>query len=315
MKHIFVISTPFLLKYAIDTVVHLKLENVYFYSTVPGSGKLSANCQLRTPKSRKPWDMIRFWKKSISELKKVSDEGCNFYIANSRPVLSNFIWNHLGGNHSINLLYEGVLFFNPSYKDPLKFDQIIRIVMVHVARIPYQSDSKMFQPYDRRVKSIIIPSKSIFSSLYKNCIEVPFSNNGFSKNKGSILFLTQPQPHLSNKEYQKLLSKALAHLKDNFENREILLKPHYSDNKAAIQFLFKTHPRIKILSANLPAESLVSQHEIEVVVSFYSSSLVNLKLIDKNVTAISFLPTESKDKHIDTIKEVLKRLDVNIVEL
>lgn len=297
IKHLFICQTPFQLSYAeliIESITQNNLSNHKFFLYHSGLKILNANNQVKyvNYKSKKKLGiifLITAFQNFKSELKSNGNNQSFVYFSHIGGLFSNYIFykKKPGDNIDLCLFYEGVLSFY-DYKEQFNLSHLKRIILATILGFFYRYNP-VICPYDsNKITKIFTPFPEFTKGDSKKIVEIDFKKeHSFKTTKQkNILILGGPVIYLKE-FYSEIISHIISKKKN--ETHKLFYKGHSSflrENKK-FENLFdemvtKENISYDSLDITLPIENILKTLEVDEIHSYYSSSLINIKAIQKN---------------------------------
>lgn len=242
---------------------------------------------------------------AIANLKYSTDD-INFFIPHTGGLIANFIYYSKAFNKNekvfINLYYEGVLYLY-DYKEPLKSFHYKRFILGLLCGFVY-TRNEVILPYNAKsIYKIYTPIKKYTQGPIEKLVDLEFNKQKSTKNKAKAHLVLGGPVTFINELYTEAINEILAGHQDiNSSDLEIYYKGHGS---------FKTHNRhfqnvfatisearnIKYTELSLlsPIEDLMENVSPCCIYSYYSSALLNLRLMGyDDIRIICYLSDKEK---------------------
>tara|TARA_R110002049_G_scaffold291474_3_gene475434 strand:+ start:10137 stop:11144 length:1008 start_codon:yes stop_codon:yes gene_type:complete len=255
------------------------MPNVSFLNFNSSSSKLENLIQLK--KIKKLVDKL-IGKKDNQEL--------DFYVPHIGGLLANYLYfsKHFQKKTKIsfNLYYEGVLYFY-DFQEKLQFFHFTRYIISLFLGYRYRY-CKTILPYNSdKVKHIYTPLKEYTKGPKEKVKEIPFLplEKYIIENKNIYLILGGPVDYI-NEFYKKSLEEIL---QKSISPPKIYYKGHasfHTHNEHFKEVFYAIAKEFGVeyieITEQLPIEKLIDDVNPSEIYSYYSSALINLKLISGN---------------------------------
>ncbi|MCC5928971.1 MAG: hypothetical protein JJU28_06970 [Cyclobacteriaceae bacterium] len=231
-------------------------------------------------------------------------------IPHNLGILTNYIYFNYAGN--LNYFYEGVMYIRKSeYIMPVsEFRR--RLFLSFLFGFIYKK-APMYDLKDRRTKKLFYPEG--LNSDFKNVsrIKFQFSETDYAsqynneQTKSVVLILGQLVDIANYNEY----ADDFICLVNSISDYQILYKPHPHELKMGY---FKNLPSISnvsIIESSEIAENIVLRIKPEKVISWASSALLNLKLVNSSLEVYTLVKNnEFDDIQLELIKYGVKTFNI-----
>jgi len=214
----------------------------------------------------------------------------NFFIPHRGGLIANYIFHNQAFNDNdkvfINFYYEGILYLY-DYKEPLKSFHHKRFVLGILCGFKYKRN-ELILPYNSdRINKIYTPIKKYTKGPIEKLIKVEFKRQEGIKDKSNVHLILGGPVSFIKELYNEAIDEIFAeHEFVNSSSQEIYykghgsFKTHNSDFENIFANISKSR-KIKYKELNLltPMEDLI--HEISpcCIYSYYSSALLNIRLM------------------------------------
>ncbi|GAA3566002.1 hypothetical protein [Snuella lapsa] len=327
--NIFICQTPFQLFYAYELINYLtkRSENKRFliiHSSLKVNTKNTKNIDyIRVDNTAKLVKSFFQLKKVIGALKEIVKENqsdVSIFIPHIGGLLANYIYFNNKFRKTfkceVNFFYEGVLYFY-DYKERFKKYHFKRIAISLFLGFLYRYKETILPYESDKISYIYTPLRKFTKGKERKKIEVQFNNSGSSFGKENFLILGGPVSYL--KEFYNASIQEITTMKK--ENNIIYYKGHASFNthnpyykEVFSEYMKELDLGYEELDSNMPIELLIEKVKPFKIFSYYSSALLNIKLIYKDeIDVVCYL--NSKEEVSSNILDVFEHYDIDIIRI
>ena len=324
--NIFICQTPFQLYYATIIIKHLGFSNnlkfciihsnlncdeLNEYSEVELLNSLSSRQTINTVKQ------LKTIKNRIDELVSQKDI-TNFFMPHSGGFIANYVFfsKKLKNKIKVNFYYEGILYFY-DYQESYRLYHLKRILLGYTLGFKYHYVKNILPYNSDKIEKIYSPLKALTKGPINKIVELPFSSKikKTPKEKDAYLILGGPINNLQD-FYERILKTIIKNSGKSavvyYKGHSSFLTHHKKDKEAFANIAKKHNINYQELDITSPVEALIKDLKISSIYSYYSSALVNIKLMDpQGYDIICYL--NDKMKIIKDIEHVFKFLNIKII--
>jgi hypothetical protein len=309
--NVFICQTPFQLYYATRIIkflaasneglklciIHSNLKceeikkgfpNIELLNSTPSGSPFTKIFQLRTIKSRIDY-LVR------------QNDSLRFYMPHVGGFLANYIFfcKKFTEKTELNFFYEGILYFY-DYKEPYAAHHLKRSLLGVIVGFTYRYRKVIFPYNSKAINKIYTPLKAKTKGPKNKLIEVLLSKDGrLAKEKNSAYLILGGPIEGLDVFFRKVIDQIINMSNDEVE---IFYKGHasflthnkeYLDTFANIALERRiTYKELDILE---PIEQIVDSINVSTIFSYYSSALVNMKLMQpKEYNLICYLNCQTE---------------------
>jgi hypothetical protein len=328
--YLFICQTPFQLSYVKRIILKRKIDSKKIIIIHSGLiiNEFKGQIQFINTKSLKGFfSEMLVMKKTIFTINNLLKNKTKIQLF--IPHIGGFIANYLffvkkfKSQIDVNFYYEGVLYFY-EYKEKLHFFHIQRIVMSIFMGFVYKYKPQILPIDSKRINHIFTPIKHITKGDKKKMIEVSLGKiyagkkNQTQEKTCHFLILGGPIVNLGT-YYINCLDLITKH--NNYSvNSKIFYKGHASfltHNKKLLKLFDKIAKENRIqydeLDLKKSIEFIIEEFDITEIYSYYSSSLINLKLLGDSYFKIHCIIDKSEKLNED-LKRAFEYLNVKIIK-
>lgn len=338
MKHLIIIINP-LPKLYIESLiaeVSQKDEEVYIF-TFYGK-KIITNDLKKKLKANNKGLKIKFFDylyknslmrylylwKCTNKIRNIACKSSTYYIVHPNHIITNYILFSLAPKYSskVNLIPDGLANYYPVNIRPYKKNMFLKTLVSCSLLLRYKNYSGDYLGLDTDLYHkhfYINPYRPISSKSSKKIgLEISSQNKIQSKPRSLLIIGFDFKQKELIKNYVEIYSKFLDNFKTFYEN--IDYKPHPAEvvNIELLQFLKLR--KIKIINSNEIIEDIVNNYSS--AVGMYSSSLINARIINKNINLISLCPSSIHSfmpfvlpAELDRLNQIFSKLDIEVYKV
>jgi len=260
-------------------------------------------------------EKILFYKKLIFEINKKLPKSTDIslYYCNLEDILNNYyFFNFKKEAVKRRILVEDGILNYYSYKISKEryLTFLIKFIWCKILGVKYKLVFGQLSGIDRDEVSTQYVKYPKFAIFPEKALELKVEKLNYSPLKNVVLFVGQDvlEDVLGHKNYNIELVKILNKTQEILPvDSKFVYKPHRNGNYKIAENRIKELINVpfEILEDNTPVEKLIVDIRPSIIISFFSTSLLNLKLNINNSVKVYFMPLEVTDKRIiDLFEEV-----------
>lgn len=243
------------------------------------------------------------------------------FIPHTAGLLSQYAFKVLAKkpNTSVQLMYEGILFFYEYSQSHLENTASIlnRKITSTLVNLNYEFNENIYPAFDEKIYKIYSPLPHLTIGPPSKMVKIKLPLVNFEVKGNTTVILSQKSTLMDGAQHLIWYKNIFEELKKRGISK-IFYKAHLADDSNHFEIVAREYNfEIEYIKTQYPFEKILTDLKPNFVLSLVSSSLVNIKILyEDKIEVLAFVPIfeEKKPQHtnFDKITNVLKELNVNI---
>lgn len=228
----------------------------------------------------------------------------SFFIPHRGGLIANYIFYNKvfneNKNVSISFYYEGILYMY-DYKEPLKSFHYKRFVLGLLCGFRYKRNEVILPYNSNRIDKIYTPIKKYTQGPLEKLVLVEFNKQNSIRQNGIVHLILGGPVSFINELYHEAINEVLEEEESlNLDGPKIFYKGHgsFKTHNSNFEDIFANisksrNIKYSKLSLLTPMEDLINEVSPSCVYSYYSSALLNIRLMGYNdIKIICYLSSQ-----------------------
>ena len=317
-SNIFIAQTPFQNFMATKIVEQFfmnGLNNNYLYTSVALENNSCFDEYYPIEKKESLEKIITTYHAKRKISKRLKSEACELFIPHTSAILSNYFFYSFPREQfgvKLNFYYEGILYFYKYYEPYKAKTHTIRKIFSFMVGFDYKRNTEILPVEHPSVGCIYTIFPDFTVGPKQKMKEVSLFKKKYEGKNNCILIVGGKPSALDDSEVILLYGEMIEKILSLSEKSTIYFKGHHADTSSNFEIANAGRINFEDITQSSPIEEVIEQYRPNMILSYPSSALVNLKAMYGEKVAVFSYYIDAKKQILDKIWPIFEKLNVHI---